>query len=94
MVYELAERRLVTERQKALPITYKGVKIDCGYRVDLLVEQQVVVELKAVTHVERVHVAQLLSYLKLSGARVGLLINFHAKQLSAGVRRLVNEFPG
>src|SRR6266542_52163 len=61
------ERELCTERQKALPVSYKGVRIDCGYRVDLLVEREVIVELKAVAHIEPIHEAQLLSYLKLSG---------------------------
>ncbi len=88
MVYELTQRGLYTERQKVLPVRYKGVSID------LLVEHEVIVELKAVAAIERVHVAQLLSYLKLSHARVGLLINFHVKQLTAGLRRFVNEYPG
>jgi GxxExxY protein len=77
-----------------LPVRYKGVSLDCGYRIDLFVEQQVIVELKTVTQIERVHVAQLLSYLKLSGARVGLLINFHSKQLATGVRRFVSDMQG
>ena len=91
LLYELAERKLYVERQKALPVVYKGVRIDCGYRIDLLVEREVIVELKAVGHIEPIHEAQLLSYLKLSGCQVGLLINFNVKQLKAGLRRLVNE---
>ncbi len=93
LVHELAERKLDTERQKALPVSYKGVRIDCGYRIDLLVEREVIVELKAVAHIEPIHEAQLLSYLKLSGCHVGLLINFNVKQLKTGLRRLVNELP-
>ncbi len=90
---ELAERKLRVERQKALPLRYKGVTIDCGYRIDLLVEREVIVELKAVSRIEPIHEAQLLSYLKLSGCRVGLLINFNVKQLTRGLRRFVNELP-
>jgi len=91
--HELAERKLHVERQKALPVTYKDVRVDCGYRIDLLVEREVIVELKAVARIEPIHEAQLLSYLKLSGCRVGLLINFNVKQLTRGLRRLVNELP-
>ena len=93
LVHELAERKLYAERQKALPVSYKGVRIDCSYRIDLLVEREVIVEVKAVAHFEPIHEAQLLSYLKLSGCHVGLLINFNVKQLKTGLRRLVNELP-
>ncbi len=89
MAFELAERGLSFERQKQLPLTYHGERIDCGYRIDFLVEEQVVVELKAVEKLERIHEAQLLSYLKLSGCRVGLLINFNVNVLKSGIRRLV-----
>lgn len=93
LAYELADRGLAVERQKGLPVTYRGVKVDCGYRIDLLVEGQVVVELKAVEKLDAIHEAQLLSYLKLSGCRVGLLINFNVKMLKQGLRRMVNDFP-
>ena len=92
LAYELAERKLRIERQKSLPITYRGVQLDCGYRIDLLVESQVVVELKAVENLEPIHEAQLLSYLKLSRCEVGLLINFNVKVLKDGIRRFVNKF--
>jgi GxxExxY protein len=92
LFYELVQRGLQIERQKGLPVTYRGVHLDCGYRIDLLVEQQVIVELKAVEKLDPIHEAQLLSYLKLSGARVGLLINFHVTELRKGLRRLVNQF--
>ena len=92
LAYELVQRGLVVERQKSLPVTYRDVKVDCGYRIDLLVEESVVVELKAVEELGPVHEAQLLSYLKLSGCRVGLLINFNVKVLKQGIRRLVNDF--
>ena len=93
LVFELAERGLQVEHQKALPVVYKGLRIDCGYRIDLLVEGEVIVELKAVHALDPIHEAQLLSYLKLSGRHVGLLINFNVKLLKNGVRRLVNELP-
>src|SRR5919106_224916 len=79
LVHELLERGMSVERQKALPVAYKGIRVDCGYRIDLLVEGQVIVELKAVARVEPIHEAQLLSYLKLSGHQVGLLINFNVR---------------
>jgi GxxExxY protein len=89
LAFELADQGLAVERQKALPVIYKGVKLDCGYRLDLLVEEKVVVELKAVAGIEPVHTAQVLSYLKLSKCKVGLLINFNVKMLKNGIRRLV-----
>lgn len=92
LVYELMERGFTVERQKSLPITYKGKQVDCGYRIDLLVEGHVIVELKAVDRLESVHDAQLLSYLKLSGCKVGLLINLYVKMLKDGIRRLVHGF--
>jgi GxxExxY protein len=92
LAYELTERKLKFERQKSLPVVYRGVELDCGYGVDLLVENQVVVELKAVEALEPIHEAQLLSYLKLSKCKVGLLINFNVKVLKDGIRRFVNKF--
>ena len=91
LAYELAERGLAVERQKSLPVKYRGVKVDCGYRIDLLVEGKVIVELKATERLEPIHQAQLLSYLKLSGCKVGLLMNFNVKLLKNGIRRLVND---
>lgn len=92
LVYELAGHGLKVECQKSLPVTYHGVYLDCGYRIDLLVEGKVVVELKAVEKLEPIHEAQLLSYLKLSGCKLGLLINFNVKILKDGVKRLVYGF--
>jgi GxxExxY protein len=92
LVYELLQQGLTVERQKALPVNYRGVKVDCGYRIDLLVEDTVIVELKAVDRLEPIHEAQLLSYLKLSGYQIGLLINFNVRMLKQGIRRLVNNF--
>jgi GxxExxY protein len=86
---ELELRRIPFERQKPLPIKYKGFELDCGYRVDLLVAGEVVVEVKAVDALIPIHRAQLLTYLKLGGWKVGLLINFHASLLKSGIKRLV-----
>jgi len=93
LAYELGRRGLKVEQQHPLPVVYHEVRLDCGYRVDLLVEDSVIVELKAVDKVAPIHEAQLLSYLKLSGCKVGLLINFNVKVLKDGVRRIVNDFP-
>lgn len=87
LVYELRLRRLKIESQKAIPVFYKDVMLDCGYRVDLLVEDQVIVEIKSVAGMTAIHEAQLLSYLKLSGCKYGLLINFNMKLLREGIRR-------
>ncbi len=91
LAFELADRGLSVERQKALPVIYRNVKLDCGYRLDLLVEEKVIVELKAIDRLLPIHSAQLLSYLKLSGCKVGLLINFNVKILKNGLRRIIND---
>jgi GxxExxY protein len=88
LLYELRLKRLKVECQKPLPVYYKDVMLDCGYRLDLVVENQVVVEIKSVSAVVGVHEAQLLSYLKLGDYRVGLLINFNVKTLKDGIRRM------
>lgn len=93
LAYEMSQRKLQFERQKPLPLVYREVKLDCGYRLDFLVEGLVVVELKAIDALLPLHDAQLISYLKLTGCPAGLLINFHARLLKAGIRRLVNHFP-
>ncbi len=90
LAYEIAEYGLSVERQKPLPLVYKDVTLDCGYRLDLLVEDAVIVEVKAVDELMPIHEAQLLSYLKLSGCKVGLLINFNQATLTSGVRRVIN----
>ena len=88
--YELTKQGLLVERQVPWPVTYDGVSIDLGYRVDLFVEKQVIVELKCVDKIHPVHQAQILSYLRLSGKSVDLLINFHEAHLRDGIRRFVN----
>ena len=93
LAFELAQRGLKVESQKPLPVVYKEVHLDCGYRLDLLVENAVIVEIKAVESLAPIHQAQLLSYLRLSGCKVGLLINFNVTVLKHGLRRLVNDFP-
>ena len=90
LVHELTDRGLSVERQKSLPVMYRGAQIEAGYRLDLLVEGCVVLELKAVDELNKIHYAQLLTYLKLSGHRLGFLINFNAVPLKNGIRRLVN----
>jgi len=94
LTFELVQRGLKVEQQKPLPVVYREVKLDCGYRLDLLVEETVIIEIKAVDHLAPIYQAQLLSYLRLSGYKVGLLINFNVKVLKNGIRRVVNNFPG
>jgi GxxExxY protein len=89
LVYELAQQGLKVEQQKPLPLIYKGVHLDCGYRLDLLVENSVIIEIKTVDALSPIHEAQLISYLKLSGCLVGLLINFNVRLLKDGIRRFV-----
>lgn len=86
---ELSLRGINFEQKRSLPLTYKGVQLDCGYEIDILVEGQIVLELKAVTEMHPVFEAQLLTYMKLSGCRVGLLINFHVPVLKDGIIRRV-----
>jgi GxxExxY protein len=93
LCYELAKAGLSFDRQKPLPIAYESVKLDCCYRLDLVVEELVVLELKCVEKLLPIHEAQLLTYLKLSALPLGLLINFHVPVLREGLRRLVLDFP-
>jgi GxxExxY protein len=87
--HELRLRNLKVDRQKGLPVVYKEVKLDCGYRLDLLVEDRVVVELKSIEGLAPIHEAIILTYLRLSGHRIGLLINFNVTVLKDGVRRFI-----
>ncbi len=93
LVQELTLRGIKTERQKAQPIHYKSLQIDEGYRIDILIEDRVVVELKVVDHLNDVHTAQLLTYLKLSGRTIGYLLNFNVKLMKSGIKRIVNNHP-
>lgn len=90
--FELRDRGLHVEQQKELPVVYRDVRLNVGYRLDLLVENCVIVELKAVDHTTPLHEAQLLSYLKLSNLNVGLLVNFNVTRLKDGLKRLVNDY--
>jgi GxxExxY protein len=91
LTHELVKNGFKVERQKKLPITYDGVRLDAGYRIDLIVNESVIVEVKAVERLHPVHEAQLLSYLRMTGLKLGLLINFNMKMLRDGVKRVVNE---
>lgn len=92
MAGELNGRGIPFERQKAIPLVYKNLKLDCGYRVDFLVDNRVIVELKAVEALAPVHDAIVLTYLRLSGCKIGLLINFHTAILRDGIKRLVLNY--
>lgn len=89
ITWELEQRGIDFAAEVPLPVVYKGNRLDCGYRIDLLVQNQLVVELKAIDRLLPIHEAQLLTYLRLSGKRTGLLINFHTRQLKEGIKRLV-----
>ena len=90
---ELSLRGISFERQKPMPVSYKDALLDCGYRIDLLVEQVIVVELKAVDELASIHEAQLFTYLKLAGCHLGFLINFNARLLKQGLKRVVFRLP-
>ncbi|MCH5689665.1 GxxExxY protein [Niabella sp. W65] len=89
LYYELMTSGLYTEKEKPLPLVYEQVKLDVGYRVDLLIEKKIIVEIKAVEALNDVHTAQVLTYLKLSGCKVGLLLNFNTSSLKNGIKRLI-----
>ena len=89
LYYELKLAGLQVEKQKALPVVYKEVKLDAGYRIDLLIEKCVIVELKSVETLTDVHFAQILTYLKLSNCKLGLLVNFNVRHLKNGIKRVI-----
>ena len=91
LAHELSLHRVSFQRQLALPVTYKSLHLDCGYRLDFLIETTVVVELKAVESLQRIHEAQLLTNLKLGGWPIGLLINFNVPMLKKGIKRMVHN---
>ena len=92
LAFELLSRELQVERQRPFPLTYKSLRVESAYRVDLLVEASVIVEVKALEQLLPVHQAQLLSYLRLAALPVGLLINFHVTSLRSGIRRIANSY--
>lgn len=91
LMHLLLKKGLYAEHQKALPLVYEEVKLDTGYRVDILVEKKVIVEVKSVEALNEVHLAQVMTYLKLSKCKLGLLINFNSVKVMDGVRRIVNK---
>jgi len=90
LFYELKKEGLKVVKEKPMPIVYKEIKLDHGYRIDLLVEDKVVVELKTVEYLHEVHTAQVLTYLRLGGYKLGLLLNFNEKKLIDGMKRIIN----
>ena len=91
LAYELKNAGLMVQQQLAMPFMYKEIKMDVGYRLDLLVENKVIVEIKSVENLAPVHYSQVLTYLKLSGLKLGLLINFNSKLLKDGIHRIVHK---
>ncbi|MES2836368.1 MAG: GxxExxY protein [Bacteroidota bacterium] len=92
MEHELQKTELNIQRQKALPVVYDEIKLDCGYRLDLIINDKVIIEIKAVEALHDIHLAQILTYLRLSDCRVGLLINFNVLKLTDGLKRVVNNY--
>ncbi|MDA3890737.1 MAG: GxxExxY protein [Salinivirgaceae bacterium] len=90
LYYELNQAGLIVQKEKPMPIVYKEVKLDHGYRIDLLVEERIVIEIKTVGILNEVHTAQVLTYLKLGNYKLGLLLNFHVSVLKNGIKRLIN----
>ncbi len=91
--FELSTAGLKVEAQKALPLVYRGVKVDCAYRADLVVAGHVIVEVKAIDSLSPIHSQQLYTYLRLADCRVGLILNFGARTMKDGIKRVVNDFP-
>jgi GxxExxY protein len=93
LCYELGRHGLQFTRQQPLPVVYKGVHLDCGYRMDIVVEESIILEIKTVERLLAIHDAQLLTYLKLTGLSLGLLLNFNVPVFRLGVKRIANNFP-
>lgn len=91
LFYEIEKTGLKVEKQKPLPLIYKEVKLDAGYRLDLIVENKVIIEVKSIESLNDIHIAQVLTYMKLSGCKLGLLMNFNVLRLKDGLKRLVNK---
>ena len=89
LYYELKQSGLIVQKQKPLPLIYEEVKLEIGYRVDLLVENKVIVEIKSVESLADIHMAQILTYMKLSGCKLGLLVNFNVRSLKDGIKRVI-----
>ena len=93
LLYELLNQGFLVERQKPVPVIYLGNRLDCGYRIDLLVESALIVEVKAIERLEKLHSAQVRSHLRFSNLKLGLLINFNVPSIRDGIKRIVNGFP-
>ena len=91
LYYKIAKSGLFVEKEKAMPLVFEEVKLDCGYRIDLLIENKLVVELKSVEALNDVHLAQALTYMKLGNFKLGLLMNFNVARLKDGIKRVVNN---
>lgn len=89
LYYELCKTDLIVERQKPIPLIYESIKLECGFRADLLVDNKVIVELKAAESITNVFIAQVLTYLRITGCKIGLLINFNVKSLKDGIKRVI-----
>ena len=90
LFYRLRKSGLYVEKEKPMPLVFEEVRLDCGYRIDLLVERSIVIELKSVKSIEEVHLAQILTYMKLGKYKVGLIINFNVPSLKDGIKRVAN----
>lgn len=89
LLFELSNANLFVERQKPIPVIYKEIKLDCGYRLDLLVEKQIIVEIKSIEALAPIHTAQILTYMRFAEKKIGLLINFNVTKLKEGIKRYV-----
>jgi GxxExxY protein len=89
LAYELDRNQILFQLQHAQPVQYKHIRLDCGYRIDILIENELIIELKSVDEIKGIHQAQLLTYMKLSGVKIGLLINFNVTRLKEGIQRFV-----
>jgi GxxExxY protein len=90
LFYQIAKNGLNVVKEKSLPLIYEEVKLDCGYRIDLLVENKAIIEIKSVEALNDLHIAQILTYLKLGNYKIGLLVNFNVMLLKNGIKRLIN----
>ncbi|MEI2750902.1 MAG: GxxExxY protein [Ferruginibacter sp.] len=92
LYFKLVQSKLYVEKEKSMPLVYEKVKLDCGYRIDLLVENKIVIEVKSVDFLNNIHMAQTLTYMKLGHYRLGLLINFNVLKLKDGIKRVINGY--
>jgi len=93
LLFELQNKGLKVVQQKALPVIYQDVKLDCGYRIDLMIEDKVIIEIKSVETLNEIHMAQIITYLRLSGCKLGFLINFNVVLIKQGIKRVVSNLP-